>query len=557
MMSMIKFLNCAKINQFFFSLNSRRVLIALLICAYLLPVWLFKYFPTQDGPSHIYNSQILAKYHNVDYGFRDYYDLNLSPFPNWVSHISLSLLMLVLPPLISEKIFLTAYIVIFPLSVFYLSNSIIDTSSIHHFRSPEASKTKFPKVETRSHQRNNLIGFVSFLYIYNYLFLMGFYNFAISVPLFLYALGYWWKYREKMGIKRIVILSILMTSIYFCHLVSYAIAIISLLFLYIVYFRKRIKSIFMNLCCILPSSILMFNYLLSSNSLRGGSLSFNKLSRVYELFIDLMSMNILVSYSRVQSKIAYMVSALMVYLLIHTVWKDKMSAKVGKTGKFSNKDCLLLLSFIILVLYFIMPWSIGAGGWTNDRLVLIASLLILPWFSEGNDAKWKLIFVAFVVMISLLNITYICYYIGILNKEIEEYTAGIQAIGKNKVILPFFFDGYGKSLKIGIFVNAANYYCLNNGGINLGNYEVQFDYFPVKFKESFHPPIEDKEWVQIVHWRSEDIDICKYSDNIDYLIIWGQEEKLTANQVIYSAIRRCYKQILSNRRLRIFIPAQT
>jgi hypothetical protein len=31
---------------------------------YLAPMWLFKYFPSQDGPSHLDNAFMLAHYHD-------------------------------------------------------------------------------------------------------------------------------------------------------------------------------------------------------------------------------------------------------------------------------------------------------------------------------------------------------------------------------------------------------------------------------------------------------------------------------------------------------------
>ena len=66
------------------------LLIGVLIVAYLLPIWLFTYFPTQDGVSHVYNSQILTEYNNPEYQFRDYYEINWYPFPNWLSHFALA-----------------------------------------------------------------------------------------------------------------------------------------------------------------------------------------------------------------------------------------------------------------------------------------------------------------------------------------------------------------------------------------------------------------------------------------------------------------------------------
>ena len=98
------------------------LLIGILIVVYLLPIWLFDYFPTQDGVSHVYNSQIITEYSNQTYQFRDYYDINWFPFPNWLSHISLTLLMFIFPSLTAEKVFLSLYIILFPLAIRYFLN---------------------------------------------------------------------------------------------------------------------------------------------------------------------------------------------------------------------------------------------------------------------------------------------------------------------------------------------------------------------------------------------------------------------------------------------------
>ena len=166
------------------------LLIGLLIVAYLLPIWLFPYFPTQDGVSHVYNSQILTEYNNPDYQFRDYYEINWYPFPNWLSHFSLAVLMFVFPPLIAEKIFLSLYVILFPLAIYYFLNAV--------------QRGRYALV------------ILSFTFVYNYLFLMGFYNFAVSVPLFFLALGYWWKHKDAMNRNRIILLNLLIviTSVY-------------------------------------------------------------------------------------------------------------------------------------------------------------------------------------------------------------------------------------------------------------------------------------------------------------------------------------------------------
>ena len=112
-------------SRFYTLLHKRgALLIGVLIVIYLLPIWLFPYFPTQDGVSHVYNSQILTEYSNPEYEFRDYYEINWYPFPNWLSHFSLAMLMFVFPPLIAEKIFLSLYVILFPLAIYYFLNVV-------------------------------------------------------------------------------------------------------------------------------------------------------------------------------------------------------------------------------------------------------------------------------------------------------------------------------------------------------------------------------------------------------------------------------------------------
>ena len=62
-----------------------KLIIITLLVIHLLPVWVFSYFPTQDGASHIYNSYILKEYHNHEnYRLREVYELNLTLFPQLV-----------------------------------------------------------------------------------------------------------------------------------------------------------------------------------------------------------------------------------------------------------------------------------------------------------------------------------------------------------------------------------------------------------------------------------------------------------------------------------------
>ena len=110
-------------NEFASNVSVGQIIIIALLVIHLLPVWIFAYFPTQDGASHIYNSYVLKEYHkHENYRLREVYELRLTLFPNWTSHAFLALLMYVFPPIICEKILISICIGLLPLSLFYFLN---------------------------------------------------------------------------------------------------------------------------------------------------------------------------------------------------------------------------------------------------------------------------------------------------------------------------------------------------------------------------------------------------------------------------------------------------
>lgn len=493
------------------------LLIGILIIVYLLPIWLFSYFPTQDGISHVYNSHIITDYNNPDFEFGDYYDIHWFPFPNWLSHISLTLLMYIFSPLYAEKVFLSLYVILFPVSIHYFLNAV------------------------RPNQNSLVI--LSFTFIYNYLLLMGFYNFAVSVPLFFLALGFWWKYKDNLDIRRIIYINLLILITYFAHLISYAFVLFSIALLTLVHYRRDFKKILLTGCSVLPAAFMLLVYLPTSDLLSGRPPEID-FGRIGGLLKNLIGMKVLVAYNQNQSWIAYLVFAFLLFLTLYTFWKVRKKLIKENTGQ----KLFLLLFVVLFCLYLILPNNVGPGGWVNDRLLILSMLSVLACFRLSENQRWRQVFTAAVTLLAIINITYIGILCKKLNTELDEFNAFVEKVEDNSVILPLQFDSGGESLRVGIFVNGANYYCLDNGCINLGNYEVQFDYFPVHFKPTFETPTDEKEWVQTVHWRSEQIDLCDYADNVDYLLLWGEPN----TEKVRMEIEACYSLIHAKGRLQLF-----
>ena len=499
-----------------------QLILVILIGLHLIPIWICHYFPTQDGPSHLYNAQIIREYWNSSYQFQEFYDIQWSPLPNWITHFLLASLLLIFPPILAEKVFLSLYVICFPTAVIYFLNSI------------EVGK--------------RTVYLMVFPFIYNYLFLMGFYSFALSVPFYFLALGYWWRHKDNLSVKTIILLNLILVATYFSHLISYGLALISLGLLIILYYYKRPPLLLTHLCRLIPASSLMLVYLPSSDLLSGETPKIG-LSRLPVLLTKLLSMEILISWDESQAIVGYLVSGTLIFLLTYTLWetRDMQSDRNAKT--YSYRAMFLVICLCLLVLYLILPWSVGPGGWLNDRIAMLVCVLSLVLIKEGNHGWWRFGVGGWLILISLLNVLQLGYHCQILDKELKAFNAKVMTIKKNQVLLPLFFDGMGSAHRIGIFVNAGNYYCLDNGGINVANYETNYDYFPVKFKDRFQPPLPKKEWVVVLHWQPEEIDLCSYAQYVDYVLLWGKPDPVTAKY-----LEICYHNISTDGQLKLFKP---
>ncbi len=142
------------------------------IFIHLIPLWSVNYFPTQDGPVHLENAVILSEYSNPEAGIlREYYVINNQGLSNWLIQLLLSSLTLISPLLIAEKILISGYIILFPISVRYCLKSANPDSAYF-------SVFAFP-------------------FVYNYTLHMGFFGFCYSLVMFFILLGFWLKYRDQ------------------------------------------------------------------------------------------------------------------------------------------------------------------------------------------------------------------------------------------------------------------------------------------------------------------------------------------------------------------------
>ena len=495
---------------------SVKILAVLILLLYLFPIWGFKYFPSADGPCHLYNAQVFKDFNNPELQFSRYYKLNIKPFPNWTGHLLLIAFLQFVPPLLAEKILLTVYVVAFGLSLFYLLGAFGHKSKI--------------------------LALLGFMFIYNVTLLFGFYSFSLGIPLLLVSLGYFWKQKDAWTWKKSLILSFLLVLLYFSHPVPYLIALVTMPILSLIYFRIRWKKWFLHLVCLIPSFLLFVNYLISFQILSGkrNPSGFWNMPR---LLSDFVGLKILVYFdTSFQSKIAWGLSALLGILIVVTLAKKIRLQGSQLIFQLHERDYFFPAFATAMVIYLISPDAVYAhGSYISMRLNLIAALFLIPCLSEEMSGVFRK--GVMVLMIGLLAANFFGLYGSFtkFNKELAEFSAGTRKMKSHAVLVPLVFDKKGGSDFIQIFSQAVNYYCLDKGNVNLGNYEAIKGYFPVNFREDVERPSVEQILESPIQLNFKEL-----SGFVDYLVAFGN------NPRIESRVSPYYDLVGQYRRLRLY-----
>ena len=502
------------------------ITVIVMLVLHLLPVWGFKYFPTQDGASHIYNAYVVKEYHkHENYRLREVYELNATIFPNWTSHALLAGLLYVFPPLVCEKIVLTLCIGLLPLSLFYFLNGIA--------------------------KRNAVFGLVGFIYAYNYMLHMGFYNFVLSMSLFFFTMGYWWRVKDKLRLTNIVVIYVLLLVTYLTHYHSYALLVMCLTFFALfasVYdalrgvwgnhketsepFMSRLKDGVVTLKpaltfigALIPAYFILFSYYFYLSNAHGSDGEHKGFAWLTDYFFAMKS---LVSFRDDHVLIGRVLLGLFaiafVITVINRIWQCyqfRESEEWKETGErlwtrvVTQMDGFLIMAVLITAMYFIAPWSGYSGGWINDRFHLYIFLVLLPFFAINVHRHINYAVAGVIIALSFWHLGYNVHTYTLLNRDITNalslagmnekdttfmnrgVTDGISLAGmdeRDTILMsePGEWGGFSDSLGfepkyVEPFGHIECLLIVNKGIAYLDNYEANTDHFPLRYKQKELP----------------------------------------------------------------------
>jgi hypothetical protein len=196
----------------------------------LIPVWAVHFPPLQDYPFHLLEGHIIVHYSSPSSHYYDTFVVSLFPIPYILTDYIVAGLAWFLPVATAGKILLSIYVVLLPVSFFYLLRSVAPAKAI--------------------------LGFFGFLFIYNWHFAKGFTSFFFSFPLFLFAVGYWWRHRLGGTWRNRVVFSALVFCVYLAHMYTFLFLLFSIGVLSLTESRSIRRSMD-SLLPFLPSVVLM------------------------------------------------------------------------------------------------------------------------------------------------------------------------------------------------------------------------------------------------------------------------------------------------------------
>jgi hypothetical protein len=501
-----------------------KFIFALLLLIHLLPIWIFHHLPTSDGPDHVANAYTLRHYRDPAYPeFRQYYELNPKPVPNYLTHLVLMALMYVVSSGIAEKLFLSVYVILLPLAARYALAAV----------GSEAES----------------LSLLVFPFIYNFLFHLGFYNFSIGLPMFFFAVGYWLRHHKAFSAPQTGVLALLLFITYFSHILPFVVVslIIGTLSLTACWREARsssqwswaaIRYLLPPVVAATPSVAFAIAYFAGRNNHPRFEIG------ITDRLMQFAACYSLVSYAKWELVFALGVAAIFACIGVSLLLKGRHETQQGGPFLAAAASCATL--------YLITPGRFGSGSHIAERLLLFVYFSVLLWFGAHSFTRnARRAIQASALIVSLFFLVGHAVKYRLLNVDIDEYLTVMNAISPHSTVFPIVLsfqapDGHELTHRVPPSFDLASWIVVERGGVTLFNYEGWVGDFPLLYREKLNPFVQLSSTPRGLYRNPPEVDLIGYprrtGGTVDYVIVWSTRagDLETRGKSILSQLNQAY-----------------
>lgn len=518
------------------AIDPSNVAFQILLLMHVVVIWLFPYFPSQDGPVHLHLSFVLNHYHDPAAAvFREFYEINPKADPNWLVYGLLSGLMRFFPAGTAEKIFLTIYAVSLPVAFRYLLESLRKGSGFF-------SAAIFP-------------------FVFNLFLLMGFYNFSLSFPIYFLTLGFWIRNAHRLSVMFVLMLTGLSFALYFSHPVSLLAAFSSLAVLALYetrdYQRKDRRAenpeslpgvpVFKKIAVLAGSFLPALVFLVLFFAGKGWLITERPpasilLSKLLSLFPILSLGQNEIDLARI---LAYTIVAGIVLVFMRRLKSDKRDPA----------DSFGWASLLFFVLSLVSPQGAAEGKFCNERWMIFFYFTGLVWIgTQTFSTRMKKVIPALAIGVTgVLFLIRAPRWIELNSLFYEVQSAGRQ-IRDNSTVLPLSLVQHGKRRDGSVlswipapFVHTACIIAAERNIVPFDNFAAALDYFPIRYRAEKNPYSHLGEWMG-VEQEPPVVDIEGYGRRtgrkIDFVLLSGldtENQNLPKVQNLYAQLEKDFR----------------
>jgi hypothetical protein len=349
------------------------VLLGFVLVFAMSPVWFVDHFVNQDGSAHVHTAHLMSRILTGDREVSEIYAFNSIAVPNSTGHWFLMILLQIFSPFAATKIIVFLTFAGLVIAVVWLRHEVAGEDGLN---------------------TSVLLGCAI---AFNWLWLVGFYNFGIGLIVSIFALGLFYRWKEEMTVARTVAIAALILLTYFSHLISFALLSGSL---FIVAFTARkdssLRSILTVILAILPSLPLAIAYERASHAQAALTPVWRSLADPFSLTAWLRQIRmadpfVLISrktfpFVELQSELfavfapTLWIAVVLILLIVSTI---RAKARRGGAVRAQAPFFILFLMTGLAALFAPDDFGIARGGILRERLALFTIVFMVPLFASN------------------------------------------------------------------------------------------------------------------------------------------------------------------------------